>query len=54
MPTYEFACNACKHGFTLVMTIAEHDKKKVSCPKCKSKKVKQLLSSFSAKTSRKS
>lgn len=54
MPTYEFACKACNHNFSMVMTLSEREQKKVSCPKCKSGDVKQLLSPFSAKTSRKS
>ena len=54
MPSYEFECKACKHNFTLVMSVAEHEKKKVPCPECKSRKVSRLLSVFSAKTSRKS
>jgi putative FmdB family regulatory protein len=54
MPTYEFACKACNHNFSVVMTLSEREQKKVSCPKCKSGDVKQLLSPFSAKTSRKS
>jgi putative FmdB family regulatory protein len=54
MPTYEYACNACNHNFSLVMSLAQLAEKKVSCPKCKSEDVKRLLSAFSAKTSRKS
>jgi putative FmdB family regulatory protein len=54
MPTYEYECRDCKRTFSLVTSIAEHDKAKVSCPKCKGKKVKQVVSSFITKTSRKS
>lgn len=54
MPTYEFKCEKCKKSFTLVMTISEYEKKKKRCPKCKSTKVKQQITSFQAVTSKKS
>jgi len=54
MPTYEYQCRACGHEFSLVQTISEHEKAKVACPKCQSKRTRQLVSSFTAKTSRKS
>lgn len=54
MPTYEFMCEKCKKKFTLTVTVAEYEKKKFCCPKCKGRKVKQLISSFHAVTSKKS
>jgi len=54
MPTYEYQCEACKSEFSLILSIAEHEKGKAACPKCRSEQVKQLFSSFIAKTSRKS
>jgi putative FmdB family regulatory protein len=54
MPSYEYACKACKKTFTLTLTIREHDKKRVACPKCKSRKVEQQFGSFFAVTSKKS
>ncbi|MCX5844885.1 MAG: zinc ribbon domain-containing protein [Deltaproteobacteria bacterium] len=54
MPTYEYLCKACKKEFSLIQSFSEHEKGNVTCPKCKSKKVKQLISLFMAKTSRKS
>ena len=54
MPTYEYLCEACKKQFSLIQSFSEHEKAKVACPKCESKKVKQLISMFTAKTSRKS
>jgi putative FmdB family regulatory protein len=54
MPTYEYQCQACKHEFALIQSFREHEKGKVTCPKCKGKKVKQVISIFTAKTSRKS
>ena len=54
MPTYEFVCEKCKKNFALMMSISEYEKKKFRCPKCKSTKVKQQVSAFTAITSSKS
>lgn len=54
MPTYDYQCQDCKRKFSLRQSITEHDQVKVSCPKCKSRKVKQQISLFITKTSRKS
>lgn len=54
MPTYEYECQDCKKKFSLITSISEHSKNKPACPKCKSKKVKQQISTFITKTSRKS
>ncbi len=54
MPSYDYTCKACKNTFTLILTMATHDKKRVVCPKCKSKKVEQQYGSFFAVTSKKS
>ncbi len=54
MPTYSYRCQACRKEFSAQMTIAEHDKKQVKCPKCESRKVRQQPSLFGVKTSKKS
>jgi putative FmdB family regulatory protein len=54
MPLYEYFCKNCDENFTVTMTIAEHEKKNVKCPKCKGTKVVPQFRSFYAKTSRKS
>lgn len=54
MPTYEYQCQNCGKKFSIISSISEHSATKVSCPKCKSKKVKQVISTFMTKTSRKS
>ena len=51
MPTYEFKCEKCKKRFSLMMTISEYENKKIRCPKCKSVRVKQQITSFEAITS---
>jgi putative FmdB family regulatory protein len=54
MPTYEYKCKACSEEFLKIMSITEHSKTKVTCPKCQSDQVEQLISHFVAQTSRKS
>lgn len=54
MPTYEYQCLDCKKSFSLILSITEHDKARAACPKCKGKKVQQVVSTFITKTSRKS
>ena len=54
MPTYDFLCGKCRKKFSLTMSVSEYEKTKVQCPKCKSKEVKQQISSFQTITSKKS
>jgi len=54
MPLYEYLCKKCGESFTLTMTISEHDKKRVQCPRCNGTEVERQVQSFFAKTSRKS
>jgi putative FmdB family regulatory protein len=45
MPIFEYNCRSCEQHFeTIVLSTRE----KISCPKCKSKKVDKQLSVFSA------
>ncbi len=53
MPTYEYRCEDCQHGFTVLLSIKEHDTARPQCPACKSQRVEQVLSTVSVKTSRK-
>jgi putative FmdB family regulatory protein len=54
MPFYEYICKKCDKIFTITMSIAEHEKKKVKCPECKGTNLVPQFRSFYAKTSRKS
>jgi putative FmdB family regulatory protein len=54
MPTYDFKCEKCNKRFTRQLSIAEYEKTKFRCPKCKSVRVKQQIGSFQAITSKKS
>jgi putative FmdB family regulatory protein len=54
MPQYEYLCKKCNKTFSMIMTLAEYNKGKVACPKCKSKKVEQQVSSVFTVTSKKS
>ena len=54
MPSYDFMCEKCGKKFTLDLTIAEYEKTKFRCPKCKTTRVKQQIMPFQAVTSKKS
>lgn len=54
MPHYEYLCQACNKKFSLVLTVAEHDKGNIKCPKCGSSNVEQQWAAFYATTSKKS
>jgi putative FmdB family regulatory protein len=54
MPTYDYICGKCGKRFSKSLTIAEHDRRRVNCPKCSSKQVNQRVQPFFATTSRKS
>ena len=41
MPTYEYQCEACKHGFEVEQRITEP--RLESCPKCEKPKLKRLI-----------
>lgn len=54
MPNYEYQCKECGEVFTLRMRIEEHERKRPKCPECGSRKLEHKLSSFFAKTGKKS
>ena len=54
MPTYEFVCASCSKSFTVILSLADYEKKKYKCPKCGSRKAKQQVTAFQAVTSKKS
>jgi putative FmdB family regulatory protein len=54
MALYEYHCSACDRTFTVFQSVDEHGRVRVTCPQCRSSKVEQVLSSFYAKTVRKS
>ena len=53
MPLYEFLCKKCHKKFSEVLTVKEHETKKVPCPKCKSYDLEHVIEPFFAKTSSK-
>jgi putative FmdB family regulatory protein len=54
MPVYEFICKKCNGGFSETLKVSEYEKRKFRCPKCRSTKVEQQISSFQTITSKKS
>ena len=54
MPTYEYKCLDCGKESELNLSIREHERGKISCPACQGTHMEQLISTVSAKTSRKS
>jgi putative FmdB family regulatory protein len=54
MPTYEYVCGKCGEEFVQIMSLSEYATGKVTCPKCQSDEVRQQMTSFIPKTSRKS
>ena len=54
MPEYVYKCEACGEIFTRTMGILKHDTAEIKCPKCKSAKVRQKITSFGVTTKKKS
>jgi len=54
MPAYDYYCRPCDRIFTVVMSLTEHETKQLECPHCHGTQVEQQLSTFIAKTSKKS
>lgn len=54
MPLFEFICSNCQKLFSEVLTIKEHQTKKIRCPKCQSDRVENVVEPVSVVTSKKS
>ena len=54
MPIYEYSCDKCRREVNVTLSISEHDKAKVACPRCGSTALRPLVSTFFSQTSRKS
>jgi putative FmdB family regulatory protein len=54
MPLYEYFCKKCKKKFGEILTVKEHDTRKMRCPKCKSEDMEKVIEPFTAVTSKKS
>jgi putative FmdB family regulatory protein len=54
MPIYEYRCTKCRKRFSEQQPISAHGRRRPACPSCKSKAVEPVLSTFFAKTIRKS
>jgi putative FmdB family regulatory protein len=53
MPLYEYICKKCQKQFDELLTVKEHDTKKIRCPKCKSQDIEKVIEPFFAKTASK-
>jgi putative FmdB family regulatory protein len=53
MPLYEYICRKCHEKFSEVLTIKEHETKKLQCPKCQSTDLEKVIEPFFAKTASK-
>ena len=58
MPEYDYHCENCQNGFTVDLSITEHERKdrahEIHCPRCDSTEVKHVIGAVSVVTSRKS
>lgn len=55
MPTYSFMCQKCGNEFELILSFREFEGgTRLRCPACNSLKIKQNLTVFYGKTSKKS
>ena len=45
MPLYEYICTNCKESFTVLQKVGSSEKD-TTCPRCGSRDVKKLVSSF--------
>ena len=54
MPNYEYRCEQCGEVFTRSEHVSEHGSTRPMCPKCQSDRVQPLMSTFYAKTGKKS
>jgi putative FmdB family regulatory protein len=54
MPLYEYKCLECDKEFIVALSLSERQRGViVQCPGCNSKKVRQMISPFIAKTASK-
>lgn len=54
MPRYQYHCDDCQNEFERPEHMDDHERAHPACPECGSKNVRQVFTSFFAKTSRKS
>jgi putative FmdB family regulatory protein len=54
MPMYDYQCLECGKESLIAITLKEHESGQATCPACSSKKLKQQITSFIARTTKKS
>lgn len=50
---YEYQCRKCQEVFSVQMSLAEHDRGDLICPRCQSRDVDQRMTEFFAQPPRK-
>lgn len=54
MPMYDYKCLDCGKESLIAMTLKEHEAKNARCPHCGGVRMEQVITSFVAKTTKKS
>ena len=54
MPMYDYKCLDCGKESLIAITLKEHESGPITCPACGSKKMDQMITSFIARTTKKS
>lgn len=53
MPLYEYICKKCDKKFSEVLSIREHETKKIECPQCRGTEIAKVIEPFFARTASK-
>src|SRR5690606_11454483 len=54
MPLYTYECHSCGNRFVEVMSIDDHEKRKLQCPRCRSQDTEPMIEAAHVVTARKS
>lgn len=54
MPMYDYKCLDCGKESLIALTLKDHEAKSAICTHCGSKRLEQIITSFMAKTTKKS
>lgn len=54
MPMYDYKCLDCGKESLIALTLKDHEAKSAACPHCGSQRLEQMITSFMARTTKKS